>query len=81
VHAPSEGKGDMKDSIYEELEHIFQAEVFWIVTPCSVVVRYQCFRVLHTEDIGSMDLCNVGILLQHDVVSQPKRPELETSSL
>jgi hypothetical protein len=21
-----------------------QVEVFWVVTPCSVVVRYQCFR-------------------------------------
>jgi len=36
---------------------IIQVEVFWVVTPCSVVVGYQLFR-------GSMDLWNVGILPQ-----------------
>jgi len=23
---------------------MIQVEVFWVVTPCSVVVGYQCFR-------------------------------------
>jgi len=23
---------------------MFQVEIFWVVVPCSVVVRYQCFR-------------------------------------
>jgi len=23
---------------------MFQVEVFWVVIPCSHVVRYQCFR-------------------------------------
>jgi hypothetical protein len=38
-----------------------QVEVFWVVIPCSVVVRYHHFRgllppFLHLEDGGSMDL-------------------------
>jgi hypothetical protein len=40
-------------------------EVFWVVTPCSVVVVYP-------EDGGSMDLRNVGILQQHHTASQPE---------
>jgi hypothetical protein len=32
-----------------------------------------------TEDRGSIDLWNVGILPQYYVTSQPKRPQLETS--
>jgi hypothetical protein len=40
---------------------MFQVEVLWVVTPCSIVVGYQCFRVpcyLHFqgEDGGSVDL-------------------------
>jgi hypothetical protein len=34
---------------------------------------------LHTEDGGGMDLRNVGILLQHYTVSQPRRSRLESS--
>jgi len=32
---------------------IFQVEILWVVTPCSVVVRYQRFRgpcCLHLQD-------------------------------
>jgi hypothetical protein len=38
------------------------AEVFWVVTPCSIVARPSV---------------NIGILLQHYMVSQPRRPQLE----
>jgi hypothetical protein len=39
----------------------FQVKVFWVVTPCSVVIGCQRFRGpyslnLHPEDGGSMDL-------------------------
>jgi len=36
-----------------------QVEVFWVVTPCSIVVGYYHFRsspFLHPENGGSMDL-------------------------
>jgi hypothetical protein len=51
-----------------------QVKVFWIVTPCSVVVGHWS---LHREDGGSMDLSNVDILPQNYTVSQPRRPRLE----
>jgi hypothetical protein len=35
---------------------------------------------LHPEDGGSMDLWNVGILPQHYMSSQPRKPRLESSS-
>jgi len=43
---------------------MFQVEVFWVVTPCNVVVGYQrsevhaayIFQGLHLEDERSMDL-------------------------
>jgi len=38
-------------------------EVFWILTPCSVVIGYQRFR-------GSMDHWNFGIVKQHYTASQ-----------
>jgi hypothetical protein len=50
---------------------MFHFEVFWVLTPCSIVViRYQKFRGpcclhLHPEVGGSMELRNVGILAQH----------------
>jgi len=46
-------------------------EVFWIVTPCSVVVGY-----LHIqgEDGDMLDLRNVGILPEHYTASQLRRP-------
>jgi hypothetical protein len=34
---------------------MFQVKVFWVVTPCSVVVGYQCFRrpcCLHLQSCG-----------------------------
>jgi hypothetical protein len=36
-------------------------------------------RTQKTEDGGSMDLWNVGILPQHYTASEPRRPRLETS--
>jgi hypothetical protein len=54
-------------------------EIFWVVTPCGVVVGYQLFgepccltlhfTSFHPEDGGSMDLRNVGILPQHHTAS------------
>jgi hypothetical protein len=29
--------------VYESYEGLFKVKVFWVVTPCSVVVRYQRF--------------------------------------
>jgi len=34
---------------------------------------------IHPENGGSMNLWNVGILPQHCMASQPRRPQLETS--
>jgi len=48
-----------------------QVEVFWVVTPFSVAVGYQCFGgpcCLHSEDGDSRVLRNTGILLQHYTV-------------
>jgi len=45
-----------------------QAEFFWVVMPCSVVVGYQRFGgpcCLRLKPEGSVDLRNVGILPQH----------------
>jgi len=52
---------------------MIQVEVFWVVTPCSVVVGYQRFGVpsclhLQGEDGSSM-------------ASQPRRPQLDTICL
>jgi len=44
---------------------MLQVEVFWVVKPCSVVVRYHCFG---------------GILLQHCTASQTGRSRLEISN-
>jgi hypothetical protein len=55
--------------------------VFWVVTPCSVVRGYQCFKdscYLQIQD-GSMDLKNVDIPPQHYTVSQAGRPQFEPS--
>jgi len=67
---------------------IFQSEIC-AVTLCSVVVGYQRFRgpccvhlqVRWSEDEGSMDLWNVGILSQHYTASQPRRHRLERLSV
>jgi hypothetical protein len=48
-----------------------QIEVFWVVTLCSVLVLPSCWHG------GSMDIRNVGIILQHYTMSQPRRPRLE----
>jgi hypothetical protein len=54
-----------------------QVEVFWVVTPYSIVVGYQrfggpCCFPLHPDDGGSMDLRNFGIL--------PRRHSQKTST-
>jgi hypothetical protein len=63
----------------------------WVLTPCIVehgtsetLVSYRNTTRRHnpedlylpTEDGGSMDLRNVGILPQHYTTSQPRRPLL-----
>jgi hypothetical protein len=48
-----------------------QAEVFWVVMLGSIVVGYQCFR----------GPCCLHLLSQHYMVSQPRRPQLESSHL
>jgi hypothetical protein len=53
------------------------------LTPHNVVVGYQCFRsscCLHSQGSGgSMNLWDVGIVPQCYTVSQPRRPQLESS--
>jgi hypothetical protein len=44
--------------------------VFWVVTPCGLVDRYQRFG-----DGGSMLLRNIGIYLRVHVALQPRRPK------
>jgi hypothetical protein len=58
----------------------YQVEVFWVVTPCIVVVDYQLFRgpcCLHlyfkVEAAWTSEI--------HYTASQPRRPRLETSQL
>jgi hypothetical protein len=59
-----------------------QAEVFWVVMLCNVVVGYQCFRgpcCLHLHQYGgSKVIWNIQILPQHYMASQPRRPQLES---
>jgi len=57
---------------------MFQVEVFWVLTQCSVEVGYQRFRGpcrLHIEgeDGGRTYLWNVGFLPQHYTASQTWR--------
>jgi hypothetical protein len=58
---------------------VFQVEVFWVVTPCSIAVENPYCLHLHPEDGGSMDLWIVGILPQHYTASQPRKPRLEVT--
>jgi len=63
-----------------------QVEVFCILTPCSAVVGCQYFRgpwcinfqIESTEDLGSVDFWNVGILPQLYADLERRRPRLET---
>jgi len=56
---------------------MLQVKVFWIVTPCMIVVGYQLFRdPLHPEDGSSMNFWNVGTLRQHYTVLQTRRTQL-----
>jgi len=72
---------------------MFQLEVFWVMTLCSVVVRYQCFRgpcclhlhfMLPAPSGWSKVQTNVsedggtGILAQHYTPSQPRWTRLFT---
>jgi hypothetical protein len=47
---------------------MFQVGVFWVLMPCSFVAGCH----LHPENGGSMDLRNIGILLQHYTASQSR---------
>jgi hypothetical protein len=61
---------------------MFQVEFFWLLTLCCFVVGYQRFRYpccLHFRMTWCVDLWNVGILPQHYITSQPRRPRLESS--
>jgi hypothetical protein len=67
---------------------IFQVKVFWVVTPCSVVVGYHSLQasmlplsLLHPEDGGNMDACNFGISPQYYMASQPRTLRLETEDI
>jgi hypothetical protein len=58
-----------------------QVEVFWVVTPCNVMVVYQrvrgpCYLHLHPADGSGIDLRHVGILPQHYTASQARRARL-----
>jgi hypothetical protein len=52
---------------FEALTAVTQVDVFWVLTPCSIVVGYQRFRspcCLHLQG-------EVGILPTHYTASQP----------
>jgi hypothetical protein len=52
----------------------FQIDVFWVLTPCGVMVGYQRFG---DREVGcSMDLRNAGIQ-QTYMALQPRVPRLE----
>jgi hypothetical protein len=75
------------NSPFELQVHPIQVKVFWVVTPCSVVGYQPMFQRSMlppssgwSEDGGSMDLWNVGVLLQQYTASRPRRPRLESSS-
>jgi len=54
-----------KESKNETLSSLnFQDELFWVMTPCSIVTGYQSFRGLSSQG-GSTYLWNVGILPQN----------------
>jgi hypothetical protein len=67
IVSPFAGKLDMHMRFEVFMAVKIQVEVFWIVMPCSVVKGYQHFRVI-------MVLQNVGILPQHYMTSQTRRP-------
>jgi len=45
---------------------MIQVAVFWVVTPCSYVVGYQCF-------VEQCCLRNIGVLSQHYTMSQTRK--------
>jgi len=57
-----------------------QVKAFWVVMPSSDVEGYQCLEdnaastSLYPDNWGSTILTNVGILLHHYTVLQPRRP-------
>jgi hypothetical protein len=65
--------GSIADANFTDRFEVFavvkiQVEVFWDVTPHSIVVGYQCFRGLcsqhlMSEDRGIMNLRNVGFTI------------------
>jgi len=60
-----------------------QVEVFWVLTPRSVVFQrfiLPPFSGLSEEDGGTEVLRNVGILPKHCTMSQPRRPQLGHST-
>jgi hypothetical protein len=66
---------------------IFQVEVFWTVTPCSVVVGYQrfrgscCTRLYFTMRMeATWTPSNVGLLPQHYTASHPHHLDLKGTS-
>jgi hypothetical protein len=74
----------------DELTSDIQTEIFWDVTPCSVVAGYQrfggqCYPHFHPEYGGRMDLLTVGILPQRYRASQSRTSPIfiavETSNL
>jgi hypothetical protein len=58
-----------------------QVEVFWVMTPYSVVSRGPLCLHLHPEDGGSKVLRNVDIRPQRYTASQPERPRFNPSKL
>jgi len=53
----------------------FQAEVFWVVTPCSVVVGYQRFggpRCLHLQGVAIQRNSNIHNRLRYRYLRRRK---------
>jgi hypothetical protein len=59
--------------ITEKIQTRFMSMCFRVVTPCSVVVGYRCIA----DSKAILVHLAVGIVPQHCVVSQPRRPRRE----
>jgi hypothetical protein len=53
--------------------------VFWVVTPCGKVDRYQHFGGFNPEDGGSVFLRNVDIYLQVYTALQPRGTTIDNT--
>jgi hypothetical protein len=67
------------DARFETFTMQIGVEIFWVMTPCSVVVGYQRFGrscCPHLQAEGNKVLRNFGILPHHFTALRPRSPRL-----